>query len=253
MSRVAESFQVPPWAATTSRRAWSQTCSESTRTPSMSKMTPTSRPSGREGEPQASPRSDASRRASRRLMRRPAASGRGRCRRARRARRGSRARTRRPARQATKTWRLGGTPVSGTITTPAGGAVCASRGTSEMPRPPATSPITACQSPARCATLGEKPALRQPARKTSSQDQPTGGATQPSRRELGEVDAGAAGERVIGRQDGVQHVPQQLLAVEARVVAPRRGRALHAEDQVHVAGDEHGRPPRASRPPGCAA
>src|SRR4029079_9373551 len=33
-----------------------------------------------------------------------------------------------PARQATNTWRLGGTPVSGTITTPGGGAVCANRG-----------------------------------------------------------------------------------------------------------------------------
>ena len=78
------------------------------------------------------------------------------------------------------------------ITTPAGGAVWASRGTSEIPRPPATSPITACQSPARCATFGLKPALRQPATKTSSHDQPTGGATQPSPRELGEVDPGAA-------------------------------------------------------------
>ena len=116
----------------------------------------------------------------------------------------------------------------------------ASRGTSEIPSPPATSPITACQSPARCATRGLKPAARQPAMNTSSHDQPTGGATHSSSAQVGEVDPGAAGERVIGRQDRVEDVAEQLLAVEARC---RRGAARRehsiAEDHVDVAGDEH--------------
>ena len=94
--------------------------------------------------------------------------------------------------------------------------MCASRGTSEMPSPPATSPITACQSPARCATRGLNPAARQPARKTSSHDQPTGGATQSSSAELREVDPGAA-----RRAGGRSAAPRRA----RRRAAPRGGSA----------------------------
>ena len=45
---------------------------------------------------------------------------------------------------------------------------------------------------------------------------------------------------MVGGQDRIERVAEQLLAVEAGVVAARRRRALHAEDQVDVAGDEHG-------------
>ena len=83
------------------------------------------------------------------------------------------------------------------------GVVCARRGTSEMPSSAETRPIVACQSPARCAIRGEKPAARQPAWKTSSHDQPTGGATHSSRAaaiedsQNGIRAAKAAGMRVI--------------------------------------------------------
>ena len=133
--------------------------------------------------------------------------------------------------------------MSGTIVTPGGGAVCASRGTSESPSPPATSPITACQSPERCAIRGLKPAARQPAMNTSSHDQPTGGATHcASRSSSRSIRARPASAWSIG-QHRVEDVAEQLLAVEARIVATRRGAALHGEDHVHVAVDQqrHGR------------
>ena len=71
--------------------------------------------------------------------------------------------------------------------------------------------------------------------------------------QLGEVDPRAARQRVVGRQDGVEDVAQQLLAVEARVVAARRGASTPCRGSRPRRGRRASPPPRRSRPPGCAA
>ena len=109
-----------------------------------------------------------------------------------------------------------------------------------MPRPPATSPITACQSPARWATRGLKPA-RAAAGHEHLVARPADRRRDPALpRELREVDARAARQRVVGGSTASSDVAEQVLAVEAGVVAAaaRREHSI-AEDHVDVAGDEH--------------
>ena len=56
--------------------------------------------------------------------------------------------------------------------------------------------------------------------------------------QLREVDLVAGPPGVVERQDGVEDVAEQLLAVVARIIRARSGAALHRQDHVHLAGGE---------------
>ena len=117
------------------------------------------------------------------------------------------------------------------ITTPAGGAVCARRGTSEMPeaagdephhRLPVAGAVRDLGREARAAAAGEEDLVAGPA----------DGRRDPAlRRELGEVDAGAAGERVIGRP-GRRPARRPSSSSRWKRVSSRRGAAEHSMPRI---------------------
>ena len=164
-----------------------------------------------------------------------------RCRRARRAPARIAGEDSAPARQATNTWRLGGTPVSGTITTPAGGAVCASRGTSEIAEtardePHHGLPVARAVRDLRAEARRRGSRRRTPRRTTS---RPAARPSPRRRARRGRSERGPrAGDRTASTASSAS--PSSSSRWKRRVVAARRVRALHAEDEVDVAGDEQG-------------
>ena len=130
-----------------------------------------------------------------------------------------------PARHVTKTWRRGGMPVSGDGHDARAGVAVREPWDERDAQPTGDEPHRRLPVRRPVRDLGLKPAVRQPATNTSSHDQPT--AARPTgRRSLRELDPRAAGQRVVGGQDRVEDVAEQLLAVEAGVVAVRRRGAL---------------------------
>ena len=220
MSVVALSVHSPPCSATTSLRDWSHTCSESTRTPSRSKMTA----HARECEPWASTLSEASRQAS-------------------------------FAANCVEHGADGGVGFGAATT---GGEHVALGRFSGQGNDGDTRRRDAVRQPGHerdPQVSGHEPHHRLPVARAVGDPRrvaralapghehlvarPPDGRRDPLRvAQLREVDRVPVRQRMVEREDGVEDVAEQVLAVVARIIRARSGAALHRQDHVHLAGRE---------------